>query len=67
MGQHCSEQNCKQLDYLPMKCDACNQAGIEHNRSINPKTELDDFMPVLDQYFYRQDAVSRQSRIQAFY
>lgn len=25
MGQHCSEQACKQLDYLPMKCDACNQ------------------------------------------
>ena len=25
MGQHCSEQTCKQLDYLPMKCDACEQ------------------------------------------
>jgi len=23
MGQHCSEQSCKQLDFLPMKCDAC--------------------------------------------
>jgi hypothetical protein len=72
MGQHCSEQNCKQLDYLPMKCDACSQAGIEHNRSINPKTEFDDFVSVLfhicvDQYLYRQDSVSRQSRIQAMY
>jgi len=25
MGQHCSEKTCKQLDYLPMKCDACGQ------------------------------------------
>lgn len=25
MGQHCSDSFCKQLDYLPMKCDACNQ------------------------------------------
>jgi len=24
MGQHCSEVSCKQLDYLPMKCDACS-------------------------------------------
>ena len=23
MGQHCAEQTCKQLDYLPSKCDAC--------------------------------------------
>jgi len=25
MGQHCSDSFCKQLDYLPMKCDACSQ------------------------------------------
>lgn len=25
MGQHCSDSFCKQLDYLPMKCDACTQ------------------------------------------
>jgi len=25
MGEHCTEQSCKQLDYLPMKCDACSQ------------------------------------------
>jgi len=25
MGQHCTEGTCKQLDYLPMKCDACSQ------------------------------------------
>jgi len=24
MGQHCQEASCKQLDYLPMKCDACS-------------------------------------------
>ena len=24
LGEHCSEASCKQLDYLPMKCDACN-------------------------------------------
>jgi len=25
MGTHCSDSFCKQLDYLPMKCDACNE------------------------------------------
>lgn len=25
MGQHCSDSFCKQLDYLPMKCDACSE------------------------------------------
>lgn len=24
MGTHCQEGSCKQLDYLPMKCDACS-------------------------------------------
>jgi predicted nucleic acid binding AN1-type Zn finger protein len=24
MGQHCSEEWCNKLDYLPMKCDACS-------------------------------------------
>jgi len=24
MGSHCQEASCKQLDYLPMKCDACS-------------------------------------------
>ncbi|KAM8961997.1 AN1-type zinc finger protein 2A [Pelodytes ibericus] len=23
LGQHCSENTCKQLDFLPLKCDAC--------------------------------------------
>ncbi|KAH9510027.1 zinc finger, AN1-type domain [Bulinus truncatus] len=23
LGEHCKEQSCKQLDFLPMKCDAC--------------------------------------------
>jgi len=25
MGTHCSDSFCKQLDYLPMKCDACKE------------------------------------------
>uniref|UniRef100_A0A672MGU1 AN1-type domain-containing protein n=1 Tax=Sinocyclocheilus grahami TaxID=75366 RepID=A0A672MGU1_SINGR len=23
LGEHCSEKSCKRLDFLPMKCDAC--------------------------------------------
>lgn len=25
LGKHCSEQTCKQLDFLPFKCDVCKQ------------------------------------------
>ncbi|XP_058141672.1 AN1-type zinc finger protein 2A isoform X2 [Dasypus novemcinctus] len=25
LGKHCSEKTCKQLDFLPIKCDACEQ------------------------------------------
>ncbi|CAL1539759.1 unnamed protein product [Lymnaea stagnalis] len=25
LGKHCNEPSCKQLDFLPMKCDACSQ------------------------------------------
>ncbi|XP_033744313.1 AN1-type zinc finger protein 2A-like [Pecten maximus] len=25
LGDHCSNKSCKQLDFLPMKCDACSQ------------------------------------------
>ncbi|XP_070218945.1 AN1-type zinc finger protein 2A isoform X1 [Bos mutus] len=25
LGKHCSEKTCKQLDFLPLKCDACKQ------------------------------------------
>ncbi|RWS23933.1 AN1-type zinc finger protein 2A-like protein [Leptotrombidium deliense] len=25
LGEHCSVSSCKQLDFLPFKCDACNQ------------------------------------------
>ena len=24
LGKHCSEKSCRQLDFLPMKCDACS-------------------------------------------
>ncbi|XP_071427234.1 AN1-type zinc finger protein 2A isoform X1 [Pithys albifrons albifrons] len=25
LGEHCSERACKQLDFLPLKCDACGE------------------------------------------
>ncbi|KAG9349832.1 hypothetical protein JZ751_026185 [Albula glossodonta] len=25
LGEHCSEKSCKRLDFLPMKCDACEE------------------------------------------
>ncbi|XP_045141527.1 AN1-type zinc finger protein 2A isoform X2 [Echinops telfairi] len=25
LGKHCSEETCKQLDFLPLRCGACNQ------------------------------------------
>lgn len=25
LGKHCSEKTCRQLDFLPMKCDACSE------------------------------------------
>ncbi|XP_076865348.1 AN1-type zinc finger protein 2A isoform X2 [Brachyhypopomus gauderio] len=25
LGEHCSEKSCKRLDFLPMRCDACEQ------------------------------------------
>ena len=25
LGKHCSEKSCRQLDFLPMKCDACSE------------------------------------------
>ncbi|KAG8428894.1 hypothetical protein GDO86_018968 [Hymenochirus boettgeri] len=25
LGKHCSEPTCKQLDFLPLKCDACER------------------------------------------
>ena len=25
LGKHCNEKTCNQLDFLPMKCDACSQ------------------------------------------
>nr|XP_008532525.1 PREDICTED: AN1-type zinc finger protein 2A isoform X5 [Equus przewalskii] len=25
LGKHCSEKTCNQLDFLPLKCDACKQ------------------------------------------
>ena len=25
LGKQCSEKTCRQLDFLPMKCDACSE------------------------------------------
>ncbi|XP_023008307.1 AN1-type zinc finger protein 2A isoform X3 [Maylandia zebra] len=25
LGEHCSEKTCKRLDFLPMRCDACQE------------------------------------------
>ncbi|XP_003124293.1 AN1-type zinc finger protein 2A [Sus scrofa] len=25
LGKHCSEETCRQLDFLPLRCDACKQ------------------------------------------
>ncbi|XP_048846255.1 AN1-type zinc finger protein 2A isoform X1 [Brienomyrus brachyistius] len=38
LGEHCSEKSCKRLDFLPMKCDACE--GIfckDHITYVNHK------------------------------
>ncbi|XP_066998907.2 AN1-type zinc finger protein 2A isoform X2 [Anabrus simplex] len=36
LGQHCTEPTCKQLDYLPLKCDACQSIFCrEHISYIN--------------------------------
>lgn len=41
LGQHCSDPTCKQLDFLPMKCDACSKifCGDHYMYSAHSCTE----------------------------
>ncbi|KAM9125531.1 LOW QUALITY PROTEIN: AN1-type zinc finger protein 2A [Pangshura tecta] len=31
LGKHCSEKTCKQLDFLPLKCDACEEVFCKNH------------------------------------
>ncbi|XP_022326021.1 AN1-type zinc finger protein 2A-like isoform X1 [Crassostrea virginica] len=51
LGQNCHEKNCKQLDFLPMKCDACSQIfcrdHIHYNTHSCPESyKKDNQVPV---------------------
>eukprot|EP00088_Acartia_fossae_P031752 TRINITY_DN32568_c0_g1_i5.p1 TRINITY_DN32568_c0_g1~~TRINITY_DN32568_c0_g1_i5.p1 ORF type:complete len:258 (-),score=45.36 TRINITY_DN32568_c0_g1_i5:121-894(-) len=51
IGEHCTESSCKQLDYLPMRCDACNQLYCKDHlkyddHSCNSKYKKDVQVPV---------------------
>ncbi|KAM4024273.1 AN1-type zinc finger protein 2A [Anomaloglossus baeobatrachus] len=35
LGEHCTEVTCKQLDYLPMKCDACEDLFCKDHITYN--------------------------------
>ncbi|XP_056391134.1 AN1-type zinc finger protein 2A-like [Hyla sarda] len=35
LGKHCSEVTCKQLDFLPMKCDACEDVFCKDHITYN--------------------------------
>ncbi|KAM3915858.1 AN1-type zinc finger protein 2A isoform 2-T3 [Leptodactylus fuscus] len=35
LGKHCSEVTCKQLDFLPMKCDACEEVFCKDHITYN--------------------------------
>uniref|UniRef100_W5LZ05 Zinc finger, AN1-type domain 2A n=1 Tax=Lepisosteus oculatus TaxID=7918 RepID=W5LZ05_LEPOC len=38
LGEHCSEKSCKRLDFLPMKCDACQEIFCkDHITYVNHK------------------------------
>lgn len=51
LGQNCNEKTCKQLDFLPMKCDACSQIfcrdHIHYNTHSCPESyKKDNQVPV---------------------
>ncbi|XP_061184696.1 AN1-type zinc finger protein 2A-like isoform X1 [Saccostrea echinata] len=51
LGQNCHEKTCKQLDFLPMKCDACSQIfcrdHIHYNTHNCPESyKKDNQVPV---------------------
>ncbi|XP_053550331.1 AN1-type zinc finger protein 2A isoform X2 [Bombina bombina] len=35
LGKHCSESTCKQLDFLPLKCDACEDVFCKDHFNYN--------------------------------
>ncbi|XP_042336626.1 AN1-type zinc finger protein 2A isoform X1 [Sceloporus undulatus] len=35
LGEHCSEKTCKQLDFLPLKCDACEEVFCKDHIAYN--------------------------------
>ncbi|XP_034987218.2 AN1-type zinc finger protein 2A isoform X2 [Zootoca vivipara] len=35
LGEHCSEKTCKQLDFLPLKCDACGEVFCKDHFAYN--------------------------------
>ncbi|PIK47571.1 putative AN1-type zinc finger protein 2B-like isoform X1 [Apostichopus japonicus] len=42
LGQHCSNSSCKQLDFLPMKCDACSKifCDLQASDSLKPENSF---------------------------
>ena len=51
LGKHCSEKSCRQLDFLPMKCDACSEIFCkdhlqydDHNCSSSYKKNIQVFI-----------------------
>ncbi|XP_044289550.1 AN1-type zinc finger protein 2A [Varanus komodoensis] len=35
LGKHCSEKTCKQLDFLPLKCNACEEVFCKNHIAYN--------------------------------
>ncbi|KAH0632018.1 hypothetical protein JD844_020025 [Phrynosoma platyrhinos] len=35
LGEHCFEKTCKQLDFLPLKCDACQEVFCKDHVAYN--------------------------------
>lgn len=35
LGEHCSENSCNRLDFLPLKCDACSAIFCSEHISYN--------------------------------
>ncbi|KAG8433022.1 hypothetical protein GDO86_013179 [Hymenochirus boettgeri] len=38
LGKHCSEPTCRQLDFLPMKCDACDELFCKNHITYDQHT-----------------------------
>lgn len=51
LGKHCSQSTCKQLDFLPVKCDACEKVFCKehvlyHNHNCDASYKKDVQVPV---------------------